>query len=41
MPKGHAALEGAVGGALQAKIADGTYLAILERFGVGGLSIAN
>lgn len=41
LPKGHPALTGAVGGALQAMIADGTYLAILERFGVGGLSIAD
>ena len=41
LPKGHPALQGAVGGALQAMIADGTYLAILERFGVGGLTIAD
>lgn len=41
LPKDHPALRAAVDGALQAMIGDGTYLAILERFGVGALSIAN
>lgn len=41
LPKDHPALRAAVDGAFQAMIGDGTYMAILERFGVGGLSIAN
>jgi polar amino acid transport system substrate-binding protein len=40
LPKDHPALRAAVDGALQAMIGDGTYLAILKRFGVEGLSIA-
>ncbi len=40
LPKDHPALRAAVEGAFKAMIADGTYKAILERFGVGGLSIA-
>lgn len=40
IPKDHPALQAAVEGAFQAMIADGTYKAILERFGVGALSIA-
>lgn len=39
--KDHPGLRAAVDGALQAMIGDGTYLAILERFGVGDLSVAN
>lgn len=41
VPKDHPTLRGAVDGALQAMIGDGIYRAILERFGVGNLSIAN
>ncbi len=41
VPKDHPALRAAVDGALQAMIGDGTYLAILFRFGVGDISIAN
>lgn len=41
VPKDHSALRAAIEGALQAMIGDGTYLTILERFGVGNLSIAN
>jgi polar amino acid transport system substrate-binding protein len=41
VPKDHPALRAAVDGALQAMIGDGTYLAILDRFGVGDISIAN
>ena len=40
LPKDHPALRSAVDGALQAMIGDGTYLAILKRWGVEGLSIA-
>jgi polar amino acid transport system substrate-binding protein len=39
--KDHPALRAAVDGALQAMIGDGTYLAILERFGVEEASIAD
>ncbi len=41
LPKARPALRAGVEGALQAMIDDGTYKAILERFGVGGLSIVN
>lgn len=41
LPKDHPALLAAVDGALQSMIGDGTYLNILEQFGVEGLSIAN
>jgi polar amino acid transport system substrate-binding protein len=41
VPKDHPALLAAVDGALQSMIRDGTYLAILDRFGVGDTSIAN
>ena len=40
LPKDHPALWAAVDGALQAMIGDGTYLAILKKWGVAGLSIA-
>jgi polar amino acid transport system substrate-binding protein len=40
LPKDHPALRAAVDGALQAMIGDGTYMAILKRWGVEGLSIA-
>lgn len=40
LSKDHPALRAAVDAAFQAMIADGTYKAILERFGVGSLSIA-
>lgn len=40
LPKDHPALRAAVDGALQAMIGDGTYLAILKKWGVAGLSIA-
>jgi polar amino acid transport system substrate-binding protein len=39
--KDHPALRAAVDGTLQAMIADGIYLAILDRFGLGDISIAN
>jgi polar amino acid transport system substrate-binding protein len=39
--KDHPAIRAAVDGALQAMIGDGTYLTILQRFGVGDLSVAN
>jgi polar amino acid transport system substrate-binding protein len=39
--KNHPALRAAVDGAIGAMIGDGTYQAILDRFGVAGLSIAN
>jgi polar amino acid transport system substrate-binding protein len=41
VPKDHPALRAAVEGAFQAMIGDGTYQAILDRFGVGYASIAN
>jgi polar amino acid transport system substrate-binding protein len=41
LPKDHPALRSAVDGALQAMIGDRTYLAILKKFGVEGLSIAS
>jgi polar amino acid transport system substrate-binding protein len=41
LPKGHPALKAAVDGALQSMIGDGRYMAILEEFGVAGLSIMN
>lgn len=41
LAKDHPALRAAVEDAFQAMIGDGTYQAILERFGVGNLSIAN
>jgi polar amino acid transport system substrate-binding protein len=41
VPKDHPALRAAVDGAFQAMIADGTYQAILDRFGIGDASIAN
>ncbi|MDQ6793969.1 MAG: transporter substrate-binding domain-containing protein [Chloroflexota bacterium] len=40
LPKDHPALRAAVDGALQAMIGDRTYLVILKRWGVEGLSIA-
>lgn len=41
LPKDHPALRAAVDGAFGAMIADGTYLTILEKFGVENLTIAN
>jgi polar amino acid transport system substrate-binding protein len=41
LPKDHPALRAAIEGAFQAAIDDGTYLAILDRFGVADVSIAN
>jgi polar amino acid transport system substrate-binding protein len=41
LPKDHPALLAAVDGAFQAMIGDGSYLEILDRFGVGDLTIAN
>ncbi len=41
VPKDHSALRAAVEAAFQAMVGDGTYLAILERFGLEDASIAN